>query len=117
GVDQGGLARSDVACEQSVAAIDFEGPDSVVEGAPVVDLETVQPTPWASEITPLALRCPCEETELRLHPQLLSQRGRRWCREQRWSPSHRQCQGRRRGWCPHQLRQRRRGRRGGAGRT
>ena len=44
-VDECGLAGPDVPCEESVASTDVERPHALIEGAPVVDLETVKPAP------------------------------------------------------------------------
>ena len=43
GVDQGRLARADVARQQGVAALGAQRPHAAVEGAPVVDLQPLQP--------------------------------------------------------------------------
>ncbi len=43
GIDQGRFARTDVAREQAVAAIELVAPDTLVEGAPIEHLQPLQP--------------------------------------------------------------------------
>ena len=45
GVDDGGLARPDVAGEQGVVAAEIQAPDVLIEGAPIEQLEPVEAEP------------------------------------------------------------------------
>ena len=53
GIDKRGLARTNIAGEQSIAAFQIQRPDALVEGAPIEDFELQQ----AKAGERLAFRC------------------------------------------------------------